>query len=80
MLFKLIGMIIIGGLAGSIASKLVGNYHTFWQNVFLGIGGSVVGNVVLGLIGISGHGLIGGTIVSVLGSCILLIVYNKFLR
>ena len=44
----------------------------------LGLIGGVVGSVVLGFIGIEGRGLIGGTIVSVVGACILIWISRKF--
>ena len=48
------------------------------RNVLLGLVGGVVGSIVLGVIGIQGRGLIGGTFVSVVGACILIWISRKF--
>ena len=45
--------------------------------MILGIVGGAVGGVILGLIGISGNGVIGNMIVSVIGACILIAVARK---
>ena len=47
------------------------------RNILLGIVGGIVGNVVLGFIGIHGSGLIGSIIVSVIGSCIIIWLVNN---
>ncbi len=64
--------LIMGGVAGWLAGKLMNSEGSTLRNVLLGLGGGVVGSVVLGFIGITGHGMIGGTIVSVVGACILI--------
>ena len=64
--------LIMGGVAGWLAGKLMNSEGSTLRNVLLGLGGGVVGSVVLGLLGITGHGMIGGTIVSVVGACILI--------
>ena len=43
----------------------------------LGLFGGVVGDLVLGLVGISGSGMIGGMFVSVIGACILIWLGRK---
>ena len=67
----------MGGIAGWLAGKVMNSEGGTIRNVLLGLGGGVVGSVVLGIIGIEGHGLIGGTIVSVLGACILIWLGRK---
>ena len=62
----------IGGVAGWLAGKLMGSEGSIVRNVILGLIGGVVGSIVLGIIGIQGRGLIGGTLVSVVGACILI--------
>ena len=56
----------------------MGSDGSMLRNVILGLVGGAVGSFVLGLIGIHGHGLIGGTIVSVVGASILIWLGKKF--
>lgn len=67
----------LGGIAGWIAGRLMGAEGTVVRNVILGLVGGVVGSIVLGVVGIHGSGLIGGTIVSVVGACILISISKK---
>ncbi len=46
------------------------------MNIILGIVGAIVGNWLLGLLGIGLGGLIGQLIVAVLGACVLIFVYR----
>jgi uncharacterized membrane protein YeaQ/YmgE (transglycosylase-associated protein family) len=46
------------------------------MNIVLGIVGAVVGNFLLGLLGIALGGLIGQLIVAVAGACILIYAYR----
>ena len=68
----LLWTLLLGGIAGWIAGKFMNSEGSTLRNVMLGLGGGIVGSIVLGLIGIEGHGLIGGTFVSVVGACILI--------
>lgn len=72
----LIMTIIIGGLAGWIAEKVMKFDTGLLMNIVLGIVGAVVGNFLLGLIGIGLGGLIGQLIVAVVGACILIYAYR----
>ena len=78
MIFGFIWTLFLGGLAGWIAGKLMGSEGGMVRNIILGLIGGVVGSVVLGFIGIEGRGLIGVTIVSVVGACILIWISRKF--
>ncbi len=80
---SIIGVIIdlvIGGLCGWLAGKLMKSEGSILRNVILGLLGGVVGSVLLGIIGIQAGGLIGGIIVSVLGACLLVFLVNKFIK
>ena len=78
MLIGLIMNLAFGCLAGWIAGNLMGSDGTVLRNVILGLAGGIVGSIVLGLVGIQGRGIIGGTIVSVVGACILIWLSRKF--
>ena len=68
----------LGGLAGWIAGKIMNSEGGTLRNIILGLVGGVVGSIVLGIVGIQGSGLIGGTIVSVVGACLLIWIGRKF--
>ena len=78
MIIGIIWTLFLGGLAGWIAGKIMGSEGSMLRNVILGLIGGAVGSFVLGLVGIQGRGLIGGTIVSVVGACILIWLGKKF--
>ena len=76
--FGWIMTIILGGLAGWIAEKVMKFDTGLIMNIVLGIAGAVVGNYVLGLMNIGLGGLLGQLIVAVAGACILILAYRAF--
>ena len=77
---SIIGWIVLGLIAGFIASKIVGGQgQGFFLNIALGIIGAIVGgflySLVLGGEGVTGVN-IGSIIVSIIGAIIVLWVYN----
>lgn len=71
-----IGWIVIGGLAGWIASKFMGTDAQMGipLNIVVGIVGGLLGGFLLSLIGldVAGGGLIFSMLTAILGACILL--------
>lgn len=63
--------IIIAGVAGWLAGKIMHYDKSTLINILLGFVGGIIGDIVLGIIGIHGSGIIGSIIVSVVGACIL---------
>ena len=74
--YGIIMSIIIGGLAGWIAEKVMKFDTGLIMNIVLGIVGAVVGNFLLGLLGIGLGGFVGQLIVAVVGACILIALYR----
>ena len=72
----LITGLIIGALAGWIAGKFMDNDGSLLTNIILGLVGGFVGNLVLGFVGIHGSGLIGNLIVAI--CCIADVLYCAF--
>ena len=73
----IIGWIIIGGLAGWIASKIMNTdeQQGIILNIVVGIVGALLGGWLLGLVGIDGNsGLIVSFLTALLGACLLLFV------
>ncbi|MCM5556529.1 GlsB/YeaQ/YmgE family stress response membrane protein [Pleomorphomonas sp. JP5] len=67
-----IAAIIIGGLAGWIASGLMKTNTGLFLNIVLGIIGAAVASFLFGILGISFGGWIGYLIAGVIGACILI--------
>lgn len=74
--FGLIMTIILGALAGWIAEKVMKFDTGLIMNIVLGIAGAVLGNFILGALGLSFGGLIGQLIVAVAGACVLIFAYR----
>ncbi len=66
-----IAAIIIGGLAGWIASGLMKTDTGLFLNIVLGIIGAAIASFLFGILGISFGGWIGYLIAGVIGACIL---------
>ena len=65
--------IIVGGLAGWIAEKIMKSDHSLVVNIILGILGALVGNWLFrALLGGTAGGVIGQLVVAVIGACILI--------
>ncbi|MBS1182826.1 MAG: putative rane Spanning protein [Proteobacteria bacterium] len=67
-----IAAIIIGGLAGWIASGLMKTNTGLFLNIVLGIVGAVIATFLFGIFGVSFGGWIGYLIAGVIGACILI--------
>ena len=65
--------IILGGIAGWIAEKLMGSEHSLIMNIILGIIGALLGNWLFRLLfSTTAGGMVGQLIVAVIGACILI--------
>ena len=68
--------IILGALAGLIAEKVMKFDTGLMMNIVLCVAGALLGNFILGALGMSFGGLIGQLIVAVAGACLLIFVYR----
>ena len=69
--------IILGGIAGFIAEKIMKADMGVFANIIVGILGAVLLNFVLGLLGIyTEGGWIIQSIVAIIGACLLIAVYR----
>ncbi len=74
----IIGAIIVGGLAGWIASNIMKAETGLLANIGLGIVGAVLLNLILGAIGIyAANAWIPQLIVGLIGACILIWGYRR---
>ena len=75
-----IAAIIIGGLAGWIASGLMKTNTGLFLNIVLGIIGAAIASFLFGILGVSFGGWIGYLIAGVIGACILVGVVRAVKR
>jgi len=84
MLFTIISWIVLGALAGWIASMLTGTNAQVngWMNIVVGIIGAFIGGLALQMLGVStssGFSL-GSLLTAILGAVILLSLVRAFRR
>ena len=70
--------IILGGVAGWIASLLMGGKKGLLRYMILGIMGGFVGNILAGAIGLGARNSLGSIIISVVGACVIILI-GRFL-
>ncbi|MBQ3134610.1 MAG: GlsB/YeaQ/YmgE family stress response membrane protein [Oscillospiraceae bacterium] len=68
--------IVLGGVAGWVAGIIMKDQGSLLRNVIVGIVGGWLGGFLLGLVGITGLGIIG----SIAGACLLLWLIKKFAK
>lgn len=77
MLFKLISGLIVGGVSGFAANKIMkGKSEGMFRNILLGVAGGFVGGYLGNLIGI-GDGWISGILLAIAGSCLIIWIAGK---
>jgi uncharacterized membrane protein YeaQ/YmgE (transglycosylase-associated protein family) len=80
MIWKLLIELVIGGLCGFAANKLMGgDSGSILKNVILGLVGGLVGGFLGNLIGLGG-GWITGILLSIGGACLVVWLVRKFLK
>jgi uncharacterized membrane protein YeaQ/YmgE (transglycosylase-associated protein family) len=71
----LVWTILLGILAGFIASKLVsGSGKGLLMDLLIGVVGSVLGGWIFTLLGLAAYGLIGQLVMAVIGAVVLLLI------
>ena len=69
---NLLVAIIVGGIAGWVASNIMKASTGVLMNVILGIVGAFVASFLFSLFGITAGGFIGSLIFAIVGACILI--------
>lgn len=84
MVWTVITWIIIGGLAGWIASMVTGTNTRVngWMNIVVGVIGAIIGGLILQLLGASTPSgfSVGSLLTAILGAVILLSLVRAFRR
>lgn len=71
--------IVIGGVAGYIADRIMKAGHPIWLNVVLGITGAFVFNLILWVLGFGGAtNIVGQLIAGIAGACLLIWGFREY--
>ena len=73
----LLGMLIIGLIAGFIAEKVTASDHGLLTNLLVGIAGSFIGGTLAGLLNIEFHGWLGNLLVATIGAVLVLWIWRS---
>ena len=79
MIGLIISLLFAAGV-GYVAGQVMGLTGPWYINILLGLAGGVVGGLVFSLLGFSVSSIIGEVISSVVGACLVIVLYNKFLK
>jgi len=72
-----IAFLIVGALAGWLASKFMNKSQGLLMNLLVGIGGAYIGGFLGNIVDISATGLVGGIIMATVGAVVLLWVIGR---
>jgi len=74
----IIGMIVIGLIAGYVAEKLTESGHGLFANLVVGLIGAFVGGIIANVIGLPVRvGFLANLVVATVGAILLLFVWRK---
>lgn len=79
-MFGFLIWIIVGGVAGYIAERVLKEDHSLLLNVGLGVAGSFAINIVLWVLGYSGGNILGQLVTGVIGAIALVLGYREYKR
>ncbi|MHA1522807.1 MAG: GlsB/YeaQ/YmgE family stress response membrane protein [Alphaproteobacteria bacterium] len=74
----LILFLIVGAIAGFLASKLMKGSSDLWVNLLLGVIGAVVRKFLAGILGLAATGIIGQIIIATLGAVVCLAAWRAY--
>jgi uncharacterized membrane protein YeaQ/YmgE (transglycosylase-associated protein family) len=77
MIFDLIMFLIIGLVAGAIASFYMGRQQELLPNLIIGIVGAFIGGFIAKLLGLTAYNVIGEVVVATAGAIICLFVWQR---
>ena len=93
MLWAILSTLLVGAVAGWLASKIMGGGGSLVRNIAVGVIGSCVllalaigiaiglaAGLLFGLLGFSAHSLFANIIVSVVGACVFLFVARRLTK
>lgn len=79
-MWSFIVAILIGGVSGWLAGRIMGVNGSWIINILLGLVGGLVGGLLGSIIGVGATNWIGSILISVVGACILIWAYRTFFK
>lgn len=76
----LVSFLIVGLIAGFVASRITGQRRSLVQNLVTGGAGAFLGGVLFWIVGLRATGFIGALVVATVGSVVLLFLLNRLGR
>ncbi|MGZ3304799.1 MAG: GlsB/YeaQ/YmgE family stress response membrane protein [Asticcacaulis sp.] len=73
-------MLIVGLIAGWLAHMIMGGRGSLIGNLVVGLIGSIVGGFLASAFGIGFYGLVGSIIISTIGAIVLLAIFHAVTR
>jgi uncharacterized membrane protein YeaQ/YmgE (transglycosylase-associated protein family) len=74
-LFSLLGVLIVGGIAGWLAGHFMrGRGYGVLKDILLGFVGGIVGGILFALAGIHWHGILGSIVTATIGAVVVLYI------
>ena len=71
--------LVIGGVAGYIAERIMNVDHPIWLNVVLGVAGAFIFNLIVWVFfGIAGGNILWQLIAGIVGACALIWGYREY--
>jgi len=77
MIFDLIMFLVIGLVAGAIASFYMGRQQELMPNLVIGVVGAMVGGFIARLLGLTAYNVIGEVVVATTGAIICLFIWQR---
>jgi len=77
---SLIIFLLVGLIAGVLASYIMGRQQDLLLNLLIGIIGAVVGGLLAGLLGLGAYNIIGEIILATIGALICILVWQRMRR
>ncbi len=75
-MWSFIVALLIGGVSGWLAGKIMGTNHSIIINIVLGLLGGLLGGFIGHLLGVGATNWIGSIIISVIGACLLIWIFR----
>lgn len=79
-LWGLLIFLLVGAIAGWLASIIMKSRGGLLQNLLIGIVGAFIGGFLFGLIGLKAVGILGNIVAATAGACLLLWIVGKVRR
>jgi len=74
----LISFLIVGLIAGYVATNVTGRNHSLLQNLVTGVVGAFLGGILFWVLGLRNTGFIGALVIAIVGSIVLLYLLDRF--